>query len=346
LYSYPESYSYTVQEGNKTYIYNFYYPSYPYTRTQGYNFNWYEYNVSLPVTIVVYNGFNPITYAGNQTFHTRVINANFWYTVWSSLPKSYSVAIKTLDHILFTRYNLTRTWYAGSIGIDPSCYSTTNGNTVNYYLSFSTTENINQPPPYVFNPIPSLNKTVVLQWSYFFNNYSVAEGLYNATNKDIDKFNYVLPQFVTTLFKNNLTEHTITLASFIEPWNVSQVTLNVSNVLVKSSMIFLPVNITANTTYAALYSALGSPNTVPNVTLLNYQWNNLTGSGFCPPLQGSLYNGTLPPAYYSPFTNKILLNYGVYWPYGLSYAQFEIETLEKTYQYWYNPGWPGWFPVS
>lgn len=345
LYSYPESYSYTVQEGNKTYIYNFYYPSYPYTSTQGYDFNWYEYNVSLPITIVVYNGTNPVTYVGNQTFHTRLIKTTIWYTVWSSLPKNYSTTIKTLDHILFVRYNLTRTWYAGSIGIDPSCYSTTNDNTVNYYLSFSTIEDINQPPPYVFNPIPSLNKTVVLQWSYFFNNYSIAEGLYNATNKDIDKFNFVLPQFVTALFKNNLTEHTITLASFIEPWNVSKVTLNVSGVLVPTNMTFLPVNITANTSYSLIYSALGSPNTVPNVTLLSYKWNNLTDSGYFPPLQDALYNGTLPPAYYSPFTNKILLNYGVYWSYGLPYAQFSIQQEDKVYNYWYNPGWK-WFPIN
>jgi hypothetical protein len=345
VYSNPGYYTYSVLEGNKTIIYNFYYPTYPYTTTQDYYFNWYEYNVALPLKILVYNGSNPITYVNNQVYNSRSITAYVSYSVWSSDPKSYTVTIKTLDHVMFMKYNLTRAWYAGSITINPTCYTQTFGNIINYYLSFSFSSNLNSPPPYIFEPIPPLNRTAVLQWSYFFNNYSVAEGLFDAVHKNIDQFNFILPQFVTSLFTNNLTEHTITLASFIEPWNVSQVTLNVSNVLVKTEMIFIPVNITANTTYAALYSALGSNYVTPNVTLLNYEWNNLTGSGFFPPLQDALYNGTLPPAYYSPFTNKIWLNYGVYWPYGLPYAQFEIENLEKTYQYWYNPGWD-WFPIS
>ena len=329
-----------------TYIYNIYYPAGPYISTLGYQFNWYEYNVTFPIKVQVYNGSNPITYINNNVYNSRSITAYVSYTVWSSDPRSYTVTIKTLDHIKFLNYNLTRTWYAGSITINPTCYALTSGNTINYYLSFSFSSNLNNPPSYIFEPIPSLNKSIVLQWSYFFNNYSVAEGLFDAVHKNIDQFNFILPQFVTALFTNNLTEHTITLASFIEPWNVSQVTLNVSNVLVKTKMIFIPVNITVNTTYAAIYSALGSNYVTPNVTLLNYEWNNLTGSGFFPPLQDALYNGTLPPAYYSPFTNKIWLNYGVYWPYGLPYAQFGIENLEKTYQYWYNPGWPGWFPIS
>ena len=329
-----------------TYIYYIYYPAGPYISTLGYQFNWYEYNVTFPLKILVYNGSNPITYINNNVYNSRNIIAYVSYTVWSSDPKSYTVTIKTLDHVMFMKYNLTRTWYAGSVTINPTCYTQTFANIINYYLSFSFSSSLNSPPSYIFKPIPPLNRTATMQWSYFFNNYSVVEGLFDAVHKNIDQFNFVLPQFVTALFTNNLTEHTITLASFIEPWNVSQVTLNVSNVLVKTKMIFLSVNITANTTYAALYSALGSNYVTPNVTLLNYQWNNLTSSGFFPPLQDALYNGTLPPAYYSPFTNKILLNYGVYWPYGLPYAQFEIEDLEKTYQYWYNPGWPGWFPVS
>jgi hypothetical protein len=330
---------------NTTYIYYIYYPTGPYTTTQGYIFNWYKYNVTLPLKILVFNGTSPTTYVNNNTYYNRTINAVVSYTTWSSLPESYTITIKTLDYIKFLNYNLTRTWCAGSITINPIPYTQTDRNSINYYLGFSTAKNLAQPPSYIFNPI-QLNQTAVLQWSYFINNYSVATGLFFAVHKDVDAFDYILPQFVSSLYIENLTEHTITLASFIEPWNVSQVTLNVSDVLAETKMIFIPVNITANTTYVMIYSALGSNYVTPNVTLLNYKWNNLTGSGFFPPLQNGLYNGTLPPAYYSPFTNKIWLNYGVYWPYGLPYAQLSDERLEKIYNYWYNPGWPGWFPIS
>jgi hypothetical protein len=330
---------------NTTYIYYIYYPTGPYLSVTGYQFNWYKYNVTLPLKITVFNSTSPTTYVNNNTYYNRTINAVVSYTTWSSLPESYTITIKTLDYIKFLNYNLTRTWCAGSITINPIPYTQTDRNSINYYLGFSTAKNLAQPPSYIFNPI-QLNQTAVLQWSYFINNYSVATGLFFAVHKDVDAFDYILPQFVSSLYIENLTEHTITLASFIEPWNVSQVTLNVSDVLAETKMIFIPVNITANTTYVMIYSALGSNYVTPNVTLLNYKWNNLTGSGFFPPLQNGLYNGTLPPAYYSPFTNKIWLNYGVYWPYGLPYAQLSDERLEKIYNYWYNPGWPGWFPIS
>jgi len=366
--------------GNKTYITINVRPSYPDLSINDYTFNWYEYNVSVPIEIIVYNGTNPITYVDNQVYHSRIIYITIWYTTWSSLPQSYTTSITTQDHITFMKYNLTRTWDAGTITIKPISYtqivnsatfmnyrltspwytrnpwytwiiwfntpSNTNNEIVNYYLSFSTTQQINEPPSYIFDPIPPLNKTTVLQWSYFLNNYSVVQGLYNATHGNIDQFNFVLPQLVTSLYNDNLTEHTIALASFIEPWNVSKVKLNVTNVLANSTMLFLPVEIIPNTTYSILYSALGAPNASPNVTVLTYNPKIFAGNDYYASLQSGLYNGALPPAYYSPFTNKIYLNYGIYWPYGLPYAQFSVESLEKTYYYWYNPNYPGWFPIS
>ena len=343
---YPGSSSYSQPVGNWTFVTISQYPVGPYVSTNGYTFNWYEYNASVHIEIIVYNGTNPITYVGNQVYHTRIIKTSVWYTTWSSSPQSNSTSITTQDHITFMKYNLTRTWDAGTITMNPTSYTQTIGNTINYYLSFSTTQQINEPPSYIFDPIPPLNETVVLQWSYFLNNYTVVQGLYNATHGNIDQFNFVLPQLVTSLYNDNLTEHTIVLASFVEPWNVSKVKLNVTNVLANSTMIFLPIEIIPNTTYSILYSALGAPNASPNVTILTYNPKIFASNDYYVSLQSGLYNGTLPPAYYSPFTNKIWLNYGIYWPYGLPYAQFSVESLEKTYYYWYNPNYPGWFPIS
>jgi len=336
---------YWERDGNTIIITRNHYPTGPYVSTQGYTFNWYKYKVTLKIRILVFNGSNPITFVNSHIYYCRNITACVCYKTWSSLPESCTITIKTLDHINFLNYDLERTWCAGSITIVPKPCTQIDGNVINYYLGFCTAKNLAHPPSYIFNPIPPLNKTAVLQWSYFFNNYSVAQGLFNVVHKNIDPFNFVLPQLVTALFTNNLTEHTIILASFIEPWNVSFVTL--SNVLVNSSLIFVPVNITMNSTYFIVYYALGSSDTEPNVTMISYEWSNLTADHcYFPPLQDPLYDGTIPPALYTPFTNKIWLNYGIYWPYGLPYAQFEIEQLEKVYNYWYNPGWPGWFPVS
>jgi hypothetical protein len=350
FYSSSSSYFQTI--GNYTIVTIIQYPIGPYVSTNGYTFNWYEYNVSVPIEIIVYNGTNPVTYVGNQVYYTRNIQTLVWYTTWSSLPQSNTISITTLDHIIFMNYNLTRTWDAGSITINPSLtinptsFGLMIDNTINYCLSFNTITQINEPPSYIFDPIPPLNETVVLQWSYFLNNYSIVQGLYNATHGNIDQFNFVLPQLVTSLYNDNLTEHTIVLASFVEPWNTSNVELNVTNVLANSTMIFLPVEIIPNTVYSILYSALGAPNASPNVTILTYNLKIFASNDYYASLQNGLYNGTLPPAYYSPFTNKIYLNYGIYWPYGLPYAQFSVESLEKTYYYWYNPNYPGWFPIS
>ncbi|BCU68619.1 hypothetical protein HS7_20560 [Sulfolobales archaeon HS-7] len=335
------------QQGNVTYYIYKYYPAGPYVSMLGYMFNWYEYNVLLQIKILVYNGSNPVTYVNNQTYNSRTINVIVSYNVWSSDPKTYTNTIKTLDHIMFLKYNLTRIWHAGSITINPTCYIQQIGNAVNYYLNFNIQNDIIEPPSYIFHPVHQLNETTVLQWSYFLNNYIVVKGLYNAVHENIDEFNYILPQFVTSVYKENLTLRTITIASFIEPWNVSQVTLNVSGVLAKSNMIFIPVNITPNTSYSIIYSALGSIYTIPNVTLLSYEWNNMTGSGYFPPLvENELYNGTIPPPIYAPFMKNIVLNYGYYWPYRLPYVEFSIQQLQKNYEYWYNPAWPGWFPIS
>jgi hypothetical protein len=347
LVFYPKSSNYTRSDGNRTIIYVNYYPDGPSIIPYSHIFNWYKYNASVSIEIDVYNGSNPTTYVGNQVFNKRTIYTSIWYTVWSSSPQSYTVRIITSDHIKFMNYDLTRTWDAGNISFNPTSYISTDGITYNYYLRFSTSFQIKNHPPYIFKPIPPLNKSVVLQWSYFINNYSIANGLFNVANRNIDQFNFILPQFITATFKDNLVEHTIILASFFEPWNVSRVTLNISNTFINSSLIFIPIYIIANTTYSMLCYALGTPSSAPNVTMISYEWYNTTlDHSYFPTLQSPFYNGTIPPAFYTPFTNKIWLNYGIYWPYKLPYSQFGIKKVMKVYSYWYNPGWPGWFPIK
>ncbi|ACP55436.1 hypothetical protein [Saccharolobus islandicus] len=331
--------------GNTTYI--CYYPTNPSFNYQTQYYNWYEYNVTVPINIEVFNGTNPQTIINNKIYGNRTFTTYFWYMTWSSDPLSNTTSIITFDRIEFLGHNITRTWYAGSITVNPTCYSQQIGNTINYYLDFSVQSNINEPPSYIFTPVPQLNKTVVLQWNYFFSNYSVAEGLFNSVHKNIDEFDFILPQFIASLYKENLTEHTITLASFIEPWNVSKATLNISNSFYNTTLIFLPVQIIPNTSYSIIYSALGSDYITPNVTILDYTYDNMTGQGYFIPLtENAFYNGTIPPTIYSPFSNKITLNYGIFWPYSLPYSEFYIQQLEKNYDYWYNPGWPGWFPIA
>lgn len=339
-------YTKTTTSGNVTYINH--YPTDPYFSYQSKTYNWYEYNVSIPISITVYNGSNPTTVIGNNQYNTRNIDTVLSYTVWSSEPISYiSPNIITYDTIHFGNSAIERSWDAGDIEVTSQQYTEQNGNTINYYLSFNTVTNIKEPPPYIFHPIPGVDKSDVMEWSYFLNNASVSLGLWKASNYNINIYNFLLPQFITSVYAKNYTNNTIILASFVEPWNVSKATLNISNVYYNTKLIFLPVQIIHNTSYSIIYSALGSNYITPNVTILSYTWDNYTDGGYFPPLtENKLYNGTIPPASYSPFTNNIIMNYGYYWLYGLPYTEFSTQQLQKTYEYWYNPAWPGWFPIS
>ena len=357
---------YGYSSGNTIYIvYNFYATN-PTFISYDYYFNWYEYNVSVPIEIYVYNGSNPVTWVGDKAFTTREISTAFWYTTWSSEPQQNWTTIVTKDHIMFLSYNVTRTWTAGTISVLPVPYQQSWGNTINYYLTFQVSSDIKEPPSYVFRQIPQLNETAVLEWSYFFNNFSVAEGLWDLAHHNVDIFDFVLPQLVVGVLDNGTVirdelanvNATVTLASFVVPWNVSNVTLNVSDVLYPSHAVFLPVDIVPNTTYSILYYALGSPTEEPNVTVLDYMWynattwynkttNTLVTVGYFPPIPlNPLTNTSVEPTTYSPFSSTIGLDYGYYWPYGLPYAEFSIYQLDRQYSYWYSPAWLEWFPIT
>jgi len=142
---------------NTTYICYIYYPTGPYATTQGYNFNWYEYNVTLPIKVIVYNGSDPQTLINNKIYNSRNITAYVSYTTWSSLPESYTITIKTLDHIKFLNNLITRAWYAGEITIIPKYNTQPLGNTINYFLKFSTQCLIIRPPSWVFNHVPQID---------------------------------------------------------------------------------------------------------------------------------------------------------------------------------------------
>ena len=154
--TWPDYSSYSYSEGNTVYIINNFYPSPPSFSSQNYYFNWYEYNVSVGVTIEVYNGTHPVTVIGNKTYTGRVIDTSFWFTVWSSDPVDYtSPMIVTYDHITVANYTLDRKWVAGEVVITTSSYESQQGNMINYYLTVSVdTSKIAKQPSWVFHHIP------------------------------------------------------------------------------------------------------------------------------------------------------------------------------------------------
>jgi len=144
----------TVQAGNTTYIITKYYPVGPAIQTYGYTFNWYEYNVTIPVHIMVYNGTNPRTQVGNNVYNSRDIMTNFSYTIWSSAPQqSGSTHIVTYDYIQVGNHTIQRTWDAGAVGVTSKAYVEQSGNVINYYLTFSTSSNVAKLPPWVFDHV-------------------------------------------------------------------------------------------------------------------------------------------------------------------------------------------------
>ncbi|BAK54526.1 hypothetical protein STK_13140 [Sulfurisphaera tokodaii str. 7] len=151
-----EKYNYSYTQGNYTYYVYIFYPSTPNITINSFTFNWYEYEVTVPVRIVVDNGTCPIiTQIGNKTYTGRTINVNFTFTVWSSDPINYtSPDIITYDHITIANYTIVRKWIAGFIKIITTVYETKQGNTINYYLHIQVNTNIAKQPEWVFHHIP------------------------------------------------------------------------------------------------------------------------------------------------------------------------------------------------
>jgi hypothetical protein len=197
---------------------------------EGFTFTWYEYNVSLPLHVQVFNGTNPITYLNNIMYSNRTISYTLSYTIWSSLPQSYSEKISTRDTIQVGNYTVNRTWNAGAVTIVPKIITQQIGNTINYYLTFNVQNDLTEPPAWI-NQTMSYNKYAALAWFSLEQNASLAHALYsyimNTINKsDLQfwKFEYfvLVSEFVMYSYNttysvyNNLLE----LESFYENWSL------------------------------------------------------------------------------------------------------------------------------
>ncbi|BBG27308.1 hypothetical protein [Sulfuracidifex tepidarius] len=221
---------YQQQQGNKTYVYYIYYPEGPYTTTQRYTFNWYKYDVTLPIHIIVYNGTNPQTIINNKIYSSRNFTVYFSYTTWSSEPHTNFTTIISRDYIQVANYSVQRTWNAGSIEIIPNCYQQSSGNTINYYLTFNVKNNLVQPPPWIDQKM-IYNKYAAISWFYLEQNASLAHALYSYIMKTINKTDYqfwkfeyfiLASQFVMYTFNNTYSvfNNLLELESFYENWSL------------------------------------------------------------------------------------------------------------------------------
>ncbi|ACP45912.1 conserved hypothetical protein [Sulfolobus islandicus Y.G.57.14] len=222
---------------NTTYIYYIYYPTGPYSSTTSYNFNWYEYNVTLPIKVIVYNGSDPQTLINNKIYNSRNITAYFTYTTWSSDPIANSTTIVTYDHIQIANYTIERIWHAGNIEIIPLLNTQQDWNTINYYLTFNVQDNTVQPPYWISQKM-IYSKSAAISWFYLEQNATLAHTLYNYIMKTINKtdfqywkFEYFVlaSQFVMYTFNTTSSVFTnlLELESFYENWSL--VTANILN---------------------------------------------------------------------------------------------------------------------
>ncbi|WP_244263041.1 RHS repeat domain-containing protein [Saccharolobus islandicus] len=223
-------YSYTVQNGNKTIVYNIYYPTGPYVSTQSYTFNWYEYNVTLQIKILVFNGTNPETYVNNQAYNSRNITTYFSYTTWSSDPQQNSTNVITRDHIRIENYTVTRTWDAGSVEIIPRLQTQISGNVINYDLTFNVQSDLVQPPPWIYQDM-LYNRYAVISWFYLEQNATLAHTLYqyimgtiNKSDLQFWKFEYFVLASEFVMYTYNTTysvfNNLLELESFYENWSL------------------------------------------------------------------------------------------------------------------------------
>jgi hypothetical protein len=253
---YTISLGYTVitnqkESGNTTCVYYIYEPTGPYITTQGYTYNWYEYNVSLPLTIKVYNGTDPVTYVNNYTFYNRSVNVQPWYTVWSSSPKNFTVRVITNDSIRVANYTVNREWDAGKANVTAEPVTQKYGNRFDYLLDFNDTYNFTEPPYWVFQDNMTYNETASIRWFYLEQNASLAHALYvfinktiNETDKQFWKFEYFVlaDEFVMYTFNTTYSvgNNTLILESFYENWSlVNASVLNLTYLLTKYGLKYM-----------------------------------------------------------------------------------------------------------
>ncbi|MEM4114644.1 MAG: hypothetical protein QXP59_01350 [Saccharolobus sp.] len=151
----------------------------------------------VPLQIQVDNGTSPVTtitlqnstYKQTWTETGRSISVSPGMLEWTSAPYDFNVSVVTKDHIEYNNQTLYRTWNAGTIEVDPSCYSVSSGSfpgsvIVNYYLNVTMNSNIVQQPSWVFHHVPQ-------QYVYSFNfanNYTNGVGYYYALSKALSQY--------------------------------------------------------------------------------------------------------------------------------------------------------------
>jgi hypothetical protein len=198
-------YQYCV--GNTEYFVSNYYPTGPYVSTDSYQFNWYKYNVTLPIKVIVYNGSDPQTLINNKIYNCRNITAYVSYTTWSSLPYSYIAVIKTLDNIKYGNFTIIRRWNAGFVQIIPLPDTQISGNNIDHYLTFSALSKIAKQPEWVFNHTPEdeiYNENYANEYGELAYYYALYKFLYQLVQNNTIPYYYSYIKWEVDILANEI----------------------------------------------------------------------------------------------------------------------------------------------
>jgi len=293
--------NFQCKKGNVTYSFNLYtgsrisyYPQFSENIKQ-YTFNWYEYSVIFPISILVFNGTNPQTSINNQVYDSRNIVTNFSYNIWSSDPQVNNNRIVTYDHIQVANYTIQRTWNAGNIEIVPQpdtlLTKEPNLDILNYYLTFNVQDNTVQSPPWISQGM-TFNKYAALSWFYLEQNATLAHALYEYIMNTISqrdeqfwRFEYfdLTSEFVMYTFNttysawNNLLE----LESFYLNWSMTPAQIlklnEWPNVTYQTGqLLFFNISRIPEVYNASVYFNVTGDNQVYLVDVYNaLQWNRI-----------------------------------------------------------------------
>ncbi|QXJ27122.1 hypothetical protein J5U23_02904 [Saccharolobus shibatae B12] len=332
-------YTKTTTSGNVTYINH--YPTDPSFNYQEKTYNWYDYSITIPITIEVFNGTNPTTEVGNNIYNTRDISTYFSYTTWSSEPQPNSTIITTYDHINIVNYSIKRTWNAGSIEVIPQEYTQQNGNTINYYLSFNVQNNLVQPPSWIYQKMNE-NVTVKEEWYNFLNLVAFAYTLYHLANGNLTAYDYYVS--MATFYNGNSTSgyykmynDSLTLFSVFSPWNITKGILDLTGVGVWNSIWYYVKGLQIINT--SFYGLLDSNNQSwliydPVVVYATYYNEEPLGFQFT---SYPNYNFTPVSSILEPFPQVIEAVKGIYYSYPLPYTIFTFDKQIVNFKYYYNP---------
>jgi len=313
-------YSYfQCKKGNDTYSFHIYrgstvryFPVFSEDIKQ-YTFNWYEYSITFPIKILVFNGTNPQTRINDQVYDSRNITTQFSYLIWSSDPVVNSNRIVTYDHIQVANYTVQRTWDAGNINVVPQPDTVLSVepdlDILNYYLTFNVQDNTVQSPPWI-NQEMNYNKYAALSWFYLEQNATLAHALYSYIMNTISgqdeqfwRFEYfdLVSEFVMYTFNNSYSawNNLLELGSFYLNWSMTPAQIlelrGWPNVTYETGqLLFFNVSRIPEIYNASVYLNVTGDNQVYLVDVYNaLQWNRIPFGN----------------AYYYPTTNKTVYFY-------------------------------------